>query len=195
MMKRKLFRWKILAKFVEKEVFLQRQRCWVNQIVRSQSCWGSSGSNSPSYCHGIPTITPWRSQRTHPWYANICVMRISGHTAPVWLTSSVPYFSISTSISTGHISFRRHPSCQGKRAQEISLFKDVMIFYEKLRLILEASEEFKEGVTFKQLDAQAAKMSDNDADLAMNNARKNGLKTFLRRWKSGLKKMKSARQS
>lgn len=44
--------------------------------------------------------------------------------------------------------------------------------YEKLKSIPEASEYLKEGVTLKQLDAQAAKMSDNDAALALNNARK-----------------------
>lgn len=51
-------------------------------------------------------------------------------------------------------------------------YKDMMTPYEKLKSIPEASEYLKEGVTFKQLDAQAAKMSDNDAALALNNARK-----------------------
>ena len=48
----------------------------------------------------------------------------------------------------------------------------MMTPYEKLKSIPKASEYLKEGVTFKQLDAQAAKMSDNDAALALNNARK-----------------------
>jgi len=51
-------------------------------------------------------------------------------------------------------------------------YKDMMTPYEKLKSIPEASEYLKEGVTFKQLDAQAAKMSDNDAALALNDARK-----------------------
>lgn len=51
-------------------------------------------------------------------------------------------------------------------------YKDMMTPYEKLKSIPEASEYLKEDVAFKQLDAQAAKMSDNDAALALNNARK-----------------------
>ena len=51
-------------------------------------------------------------------------------------------------------------------------YKDMMTPYEKLKSIPKACEYLKEGVTFKQLDAQAAKMSDNDAALALNNARK-----------------------
>ena len=51
-------------------------------------------------------------------------------------------------------------------------YKNMMTPYEKLKSIPEASEYLKEGVTLKQLDAQAAKMSDNDAALALNNARK-----------------------
>ncbi len=42
-------------------------------------------------------------------------------------------------------------------------YKNMMTPYEKLKSIPKASEYLKEGVTFKQLDAQAAKMSDNDA--------------------------------
>lgn len=44
--------------------------------------------------------------------------------------------------------------------------------YEKLKSLPKASEYLKLGVTFKQLDVQAAKMSDNDAALALNNARR-----------------------
>ena len=43
---------------------------------------------------------------------------------------------------------------------------------EKLKSIPNASLYLKPGVTFEQLDAQANKMSDNDAALAMNTARK-----------------------
>ena len=44
--------------------------------------------------------------------------------------------------------------------------------YEKFKSASKASQYLKEGVTLKQLDAQAAKMSDNEAALALNNARK-----------------------
>ena len=42
--------------------------------------------------------------------------------------------------------------------------------YEKFKSLPNASDYLKPTVTFEQLDAQAAKMSDNDAALAMNNA-------------------------
>ncbi len=44
--------------------------------------------------------------------------------------------------------------------------------YEKLKSLPNAMEYLKPGITFEQLDVQAAKMSDNEAALAMNNARK-----------------------
>ena len=44
--------------------------------------------------------------------------------------------------------------------------------YEKLKSLPKASKYLKLGITFKQLDVQAAKMSDNDAALALNNARR-----------------------
>lgn len=51
-------------------------------------------------------------------------------------------------------------------------YENMMTPYEKLKSIPDADEYLKEGVTLKQLDAQAAKMSDNDAALALNSARK-----------------------
>jgi len=51
-------------------------------------------------------------------------------------------------------------------------YKDMMTPYEKFKSIPEANRYLKDGVTLEQLDAQAAKMSDNDAALALNNARK-----------------------
>jgi hypothetical protein len=51
-------------------------------------------------------------------------------------------------------------------------YKDMMTPYEKFKSIPEASKYLKDGITLEQLDAQAAKMSDNDAALALNNARK-----------------------
>ena len=44
--------------------------------------------------------------------------------------------------------------------------------YEKLKSLPDAARFLKPGITFEQLDAQAAKMSDNDAAVAMNNARR-----------------------
>jgi len=51
-------------------------------------------------------------------------------------------------------------------------YKDMMTPYEKFKSIPEASRHLKDSITFEQLDAQAAKMSDNAAALALNNARK-----------------------
>ncbi len=51
-------------------------------------------------------------------------------------------------------------------------YKDMMTPYEKFKSISKASKYLKDGITLEQLDAQAAKMSDNDAALALNNARK-----------------------
>ena len=48
----------------------------------------------------------------------------------------------------------------------------MMTPYEKFKLIPEAGQYLKEGITLEHLDAQAAIMSDNDAALALNNARK-----------------------
>ena len=44
--------------------------------------------------------------------------------------------------------------------------------YEKFKSIPDADQYLKDSITLEQLDAQAAKMSDNAAALALNNARK-----------------------
>jgi len=51
-------------------------------------------------------------------------------------------------------------------------YEDMKTPYEKLKSLSKASKHLKPGITFKQLDVQAAKMSDNDAALALNNARR-----------------------
>jgi len=51
-------------------------------------------------------------------------------------------------------------------------YQDMKTPYEKFKSLPNASDYLKPTVTFEQLEAQAAKMSDNDAALAMNNARK-----------------------
>lgn len=51
-------------------------------------------------------------------------------------------------------------------------YEGMMTPYEKFKSIPEASRYLKDGVTLKQLDTQAAKMSDNDAALALSNARR-----------------------
>ena len=43
---------------------------------------------------------------------------------------------------------------------------------EKFKSLPDADQYLKPGITFEQLDAQAAKMSDNGAALALNHARK-----------------------
>ncbi len=50
--------------------------------------------------------------------------------------------------------------------------KDIKTPYEKFKSIPDASQYLKACMTFEQLDAQAAKISDNDAALVLNNARK-----------------------
>lgn len=51
-------------------------------------------------------------------------------------------------------------------------YEDMMTPYEKLKSLPKAKQYLKQGVTFKQLDAQAKSMSDNDAATALNNARR-----------------------
>ena len=51
-------------------------------------------------------------------------------------------------------------------------YKNMNTPYGKLKSLPDADRYLKPGITFEQLDAQAAKMSDNDAALAMNNARR-----------------------
>ena len=58
-------------------------------------------------------------------------------------------------------------------------YEDMMTPYEKLKSLHKPSQYLKPGVTFKQLDAQAREMSDNDAALALNNARKKLFQTIF----------------
>lgn len=51
-------------------------------------------------------------------------------------------------------------------------YKNMNTPYEKLKSLPDAFKFLKPGITFNQLDAQAAKMSDNDAASELNNARK-----------------------
>ncbi len=51
-------------------------------------------------------------------------------------------------------------------------YEEMKTPYEKLKSLTDASQNLKPGVTFELLDAEASKMSDNDAALALNNARK-----------------------
>ena len=51
-------------------------------------------------------------------------------------------------------------------------YEDMMTPYEKFKSIPEASQYLKAGITLEQLNAQALETSDNDAALALNNARK-----------------------
>jgi len=51
-------------------------------------------------------------------------------------------------------------------------YKDRKTPYEKFKSIPNARQYLNVCMTFEQLDAQAARMSDNDAALALNNARK-----------------------
>jgi len=60
---------------------------------------------------------------------------------------------------------------KGKERKKYS-YKDMKTPYEKFKSLPEAKQYLKDEVTLKQLNVQAAKMSDNDAALALNNARK-----------------------
>ena len=51
-------------------------------------------------------------------------------------------------------------------------YEDMMTPYEKLKSIPEANQYLKVGITLEQLNAQAVEMSDNDAALVLNSARK-----------------------
>lgn len=55
-------------------------------------------------------------------------------------------------------------------------YKDMMTPFDKFKPIHKASEYLKAGITFEQLDVQAARLSDNDCALALNDARKNCFK-------------------
>jgi len=59
---------------------------------------------------------------------------------------------------------------KGKERKKYS-YKNMNTPYEKLKSLPDAAEFLKLGITFEQLDAQAAKISDNDAALALNKAR------------------------
>lgn len=60
---------------------------------------------------------------------------------------------------------------KGKERKKYS-YKDMMTPYDKFKSIPDASQYLKAEITFEQLDAQAAEMSDNEAALTLNNARK-----------------------
>lgn len=51
-------------------------------------------------------------------------------------------------------------------------YEEMKTPYEKLKSLPKASRYLKDGVAFKQLDAIASGMSDNEAALALNNARR-----------------------
>lgn len=51
-------------------------------------------------------------------------------------------------------------------------YEEMKTPYEKLKSLPNASQHLKPNATFEQLDVQAARMSDNDAALALNNARR-----------------------
>lgn len=59
-----------------------------------------------------------------------------------------------------------------KKERKRYRYEEMKTPYEKLKSLPEASQYLKAGVTFEQLDAQATKISDNDAALTLNNARK-----------------------
>jgi len=67
--------------------------------------------------------------------------------------------------------------------------------YEKFKSLPDADQYLKLGVTFEQLDAQAAKMSDNDAALALKQCKKNTISSHLCRHEKTSLKYKSTKQN
>jgi len=63
-------------------------------------------------------------------------------------------------------------------------YKLMMTPYEKLKSLPNAKQFLKPAITFRQLDAQASAMSDNDAAQRLNNARDILFKTIFNRSKS-----------
>lgn len=63
-------------------------------------------------------------------------------------------------------------------------YKLMMTPYEKLKSMDKAEQFLKPGITFEQLDAQAAAMSDNDAAQRLNDARAILFKTIFNRSKT-----------
>ena len=57
-------------------------------------------------------------------------------------------------------------------------YEEMKTPYEKLKSLPNASQYLKPGITLDELDAQATKMSDNDAALALNNARRKLFQTI-----------------
>ena len=57
-------------------------------------------------------------------------------------------------------------------------YEEMKTPYEKLKSLPNASQHLKPGVTFEQLDAIAAKMSDNEAAAALNKARQRLFQTI-----------------
>jgi len=63
-------------------------------------------------------------------------------------------------------------------------YKLMMTPYEKLKSLPKAKQFLKKGITFKQLDAQAHAMSDNEAAQRLNEARTTLFRTIFNRSKS-----------
>ena len=63
-------------------------------------------------------------------------------------------------------------------------YKLMMTPYEKLKTLPNAKQFLKKGLTFKQLDAQANAMSDNEAARRLNEARSALFRTIFNRSKS-----------
>ena len=63
-------------------------------------------------------------------------------------------------------------------------YKLMMTPYEKFKSLHLAEQFLKPGISFKQLDAQANAMSDNDAAQRMNDARAGLFKTIFNRSKT-----------
>ena len=76
-------------------------------------------------------------------------------------------------VTTTNLSFfpETITDARGKERKKYR-YENMMTPYEKFKSVPEASRYLKRGITLDQLNAQAAEMSDNEAALALNNARK-----------------------
>ncbi|MGA9665355.1 MAG: hypothetical protein WBQ69_02770 [Gallionella sp.] len=104
-------------------------------------------------------------------------MSISRNTAPVWSMLSVPGTLASLSLNP-YVNFHRPcffpetiTDATGKERKRYR-YEEMKTPYEKLKSLPNAREYLKPDITFELLDAEASKMSDNDAALALNDARR-----------------------
>ena len=120
----------------------------------------------------------WSCHRKHLGYSHIpqCfATRVNAfcrdHLNPYITTTNLSFFAETITDAKGR-QRKRYP------------YKMMMTPYEKLKSLPEAKQYLKPDITFQQLDAQAVKISDNEAAQRLNNARAILFKTIFNRSKA-----------